>query len=385
MISAIFTGNGIVVKASEQTAWSSHYFVSIVKGALTACGYSADLVQSIICWPETASHLTSHPSISHLTFIGSQRVAYEVAQSAAKVLTPVCLELGGKDPAIVLDDAESDLARIVPVLMRGVFQAAGQNCIGLERIIAQSGIYDKLISRIEPLVKSLRVGSAMDMSPDDKPVDIGACISSANFDRLESLIKDAVRNGARLLHGGVRYAHPDHPNGHYFTPTLLVDVTPSMEIAQTELFAPIFLVMRAGTVDECVKIANGTSYALGSSVFGHNTRNLEFLVSSLHAGMVAVNDFAAYYAVQLPFGGMKGSGSGRFAGEEGLRGLCNTKAVCRDRWPWLIKTAIPGQLSLPSSTSYGRTMWEFGKGLVEVGYGESLQRRGKGIMRMLGV
>jgi len=290
------------------------------------------------------------------------------------------MELGGKDAAIVLDDIGSDLDRIMSILLRGVFQAAGQNCIGIERIIALPDSYHKLVSTLIPLIRSLRVGSALDST---EPVDVGACISAANFSFLEDLIAEAVSEGAELLAGGKRYAHPDFPCGHYFQPTLLAGVTPNMRIARQELFAPVCVIMRASSLDEAICIANGTPYALGASVFGKKKRDLETVVREIRSGMIAVNDFAAHYAVQLPFGGVGGSGYGRFAGEEGLRGLCNQKAVCRDRWPGMMKTRIPGPLGLPVRDA--RRAVEMGVGVVEVGYGETLWRRMRGIMRMIGV
>ena len=309
VISALFTGSALVLKASEQTAWSLSYFSSIARGALTTCGHSPHLIQPLVCWPSTANHLTSHPSVSHLTFIGSRPVAHAVCASAAKSLTPVCVELGGKDPAIVLDDV-SNIEKVASILMRGVFQSAGQNCIGIERIVALPKAYDALINILEPRIRSLRVGSALE-EPD---IDVGAMISNTSFPRLESLISDAVKQGAKCLVGGQRYLHSQYPQGHYFTPTLLVDVTPEMRIAQEELFAPICVLIRASSVRDAIGIANSTPYALGSSVFGNNRRDIDQCVGEIHAGMVSVNDFAVYYAVQLPFGGGKGSGYGRFAG-----------------------------------------------------------------------
>jgi acyl-CoA reductase-like NAD-dependent aldehyde dehydrogenase len=199
---------------------------------------------------------------------------------------------------------------------------------------------------------------------------------------LESLINEALKQGARLLVGGKRYSHLDFPKGHYFRPTLLVDVTPSMRIAHTELFAPICVVMKAESVDDAIDITNSTDYALGSCVFGSSRNNLDKVVRKLKAGMVVVNDFAVYYMVQLPFGGVKGSGYGRFAGAEGLRSLCNIKSVCEDRWPSLIKTTIPGPLQLPIQNE--ERGWSMSKGIVEVGYGETLRRRIRGIGRMIG-
>ena len=375
-ISSLFSGSATVVKASEQTAWSTSYFTSIARGALTACGHSSNLIQALVCWPSTADHLTSHPSISHLTFIGSRPVAYAVAASAAKSLTPVCVELGGKDPAVVLDDV-INLESVASILMRGVFQSAGQNCIGIERIIALPKSYTSLVNILEKRIRALRVGHALN---DPDKVDVGAMISDTSFDRLETLIAEAVKQGAKRVVGGRRCYHPKYPKGHYFSPTLLADVKPTMRIAQEELFAPICILMLASSIDKAIDIANCTTYALGASVFGRNKRDLDRCVREVQAGMVAVNDFAVYYAVQLPFGGVKGSGYGRFAGQEGLRALCNTKSVCRDRWP-LIKTSIPPALDYPIEK--GEKAWQLAKGVVEWGYTEGVGAKWRAVCRML--
>ncbi|OCL08674.1 ALDH-like protein, partial [Glonium stellatum] len=234
IISSLFAGNAIVIKGSESTAWSQRYFVSIARAALTACSHPPSLIQPLTCWPATAGHLTAHPGLAHLTFIGSRPVAHAVAASAAKALTPLCVELGGKDAAIVLDDVPaSDLPRIVSILLRGTFQAAGQNCIGIERVIALPAVYPKLLELLTPRVRALRQGSALDSAA---AVDVGASISGARFSDLEALIGSAVTDGARLLAGGARTSHPRWPHGHYFAPTLLADVTPGMAVATTELF-----------------------------------------------------------------------------------------------------------------------------------------------------
>ncbi|RMZ79533.1 hypothetical protein DV737_g3372, partial [Chaetothyriales sp. CBS 132003] len=341
VISAIFAGNAIVVKPSEQTAWSSLYFTRIIKAALQACGHSPDLLQTVICLPDVADHLTCHPTIKHITFIGSRPVAHKVAASAAKSLTALTVELGGKDPVIVLDDPTTvaDISNVASILLRGVFQASGQNCIGLERVIALPGVHDKLLSLVLPTIKSLTVGNVL--RDDDVAAaattttpDVGAMISSRTFAHLESLINSAVQAGAILHCGGSRYHHPKYPHGTYFAPTLVSNVTPDMEIAHTELFAPIFLLMRADTVDHAIRIANSTSsstdFALGASVFGHHQADVDKCVHAIKAGNVAVNDFGAFYACSMPFGGRDGSGYGRFGGHEGLRALCNLKSVSRD-------------------------------------------------------
>ncbi|OJJ55836.1 hypothetical protein ASPSYDRAFT_48086 [Aspergillus sydowii CBS 593.65] len=397
VISAIFAGNGIVVKPSEQTAWSSAYYLEVIRSALESCGHPRDLVQSVVCLPKVADVLTSHPGISQMTFIGSKPVAHKVCESAAKALIPVTVELGGKDPSVILDDSRtvSEVSSIASVLMRGVFQSAGQNCIGVERVIALPGVYSKLLETVSSRIKTLRLGSILlDTKPNNphgKPgaPDVGAMISPASFTRLESLIDDAVKQGARLITGGKRFAHPHHTLGHYFAPTLIADVTPSMQIAQTELFAPVFLMMRATSVSDAIEIANSTDYGLGASVFGYNTRDVNACVRGIKAGMVSVNDFGSYYAVQLPFGGIKGSGYGRFAGEEGLRGVSNIKAVCVDRFPRVMATRIPPRVDYPiqkgdSDKQNGKGAFEMCKGVVETGYQLTLAGRVKGIFRLLG-
>ncbi|KAI0837942.1 ALDH-like protein [Hypoxylon sp. FL0890] len=368
IISSIFAGNGVVVKVSEQTCWSAAYYTSIARGALVAHGHDPQLIQSVVCWPQTAGHLTSHPGISHLTFIGSRPVCHQVAASAAKSLIPVVAELGGKDAAVILDSAAPDLNRIVDILMRGTFQASGQNCIGIERIVAAPGVYDKLVSMLEPRVKALRLGL-------DK--DVGAMVSDASFTRLEGLVEDAVAKGARLLAGGKRYIHPDHPKGFYFTPTLLVDVTPDMAIANEECFGPIMTLLRApsSSASDILSLANAPDFGLGSSVYGRDSDPvLKAVVHGIRAGGVAVNDFAVFYAVQLPFGGVGGSGYGRFAGEEGLRGLCNLKSVCEDRFAWLgVRTAIPPPARYPIKDQ-GRG-WRFTRGVVGLGYAITVREK----------
>lgn len=390
VISAIFAGNGIVVKPSEQTAWASAFFLEVIRGALSSCGHPRDLVQSIVCLPNVADALTSHPDIAQLTFIGSRPVAHKVCESAAKSLTPVTVELGGKDPAVILDDPRtiSEVASVASVMMRAVFQSAGQNCIGVERVIALPGIYDKLLELVTPRIQNLRLGSVLLDSATSGAPDMGASISATSFDRLESLIADAVKQGARLVCGGKRYHHPKHPHGHYFTPTLLADVTPSMRIAQTELFAPVFVLMRADSVPHAIALANSTQYALGASVFGYNRRDVAACVAGIHAGMVSVNDFGVYYAVQLPFGGVKGSGYGRFGGAEGLRGVSNLKAVCVDRFPKLMATRIPPRLDYPiykgaGARQDGTGAWEMCKGVVETGYQLTLGGWIRGVVRLL--
>ncbi|CAK7270284.1 Meiotic Sister-Chromatid recombination aldehyde dehydrogenase [Sporothrix epigloea] len=394
MVSALFAGNAIVVKASEQTAWSTQYFTALMRGALVAHGHDPALVQTVVCWPATAGHLTAHPDIAHLTFIGSQTVARHVATSAAQALTPVCAELGGKDPFIVMDSVgQKRLPAVAATMLRGTFQSSGQNCIGIERVIATPGVYEPLLALVTDKVKALRVGFQEELdaaaeADEANKYDVGAMISDANFDRLERLIDNAVEQGARLLAGGRRYVHPQFPHGHYFTPTLLADVTPAMDIAQEECFGPILCMMRAeaSTAEAVLAVANAAPFGLGASVFGNEhgaeAGEMAKVVRGIKAGMVAVNDFATYYAVQLPFGGVGGSGYGRFAGAEGLQSLCNAKSVCADRFGWLgVRTGLPPVVQYPVRSQRGG--WSFVKGLITFGYGLSWEQKMQGLLELI--
>jgi acyl-CoA reductase-like NAD-dependent aldehyde dehydrogenase len=378
VISGLFAGNAVIVKPSELTCWSTLYYLEIVKGALKACGLSEDLVQLVVTLPTGAEFFTSHPGLSHLTFIGSREIAHKVCASAAQVLTPVTVELGGKDPVIVLDDSRtrSSIDDVIPILMRGTFQASGQNCIGIERIVAIGGIHDQMLAKLLPKVRVLKLGTGFE---EGEVADVGAMISSRNFVKLEALIQDAVKAGATLHCGGRRAKR----KGIFFEPTLLSGVTPDMSIAKAELFAPVMVLMRAETIDEAIKIANSTLYGLGASVFGHDQNSMQRCVREIKAGMVAANDFAAYYACSLPFGGVKGSGYGRFSGEEGLRAVSNVKAVCEDAW-WAtkfgIQTKIPGKLQYPVS----RDGWEVVKGVVGTGYALSWAEMVSNVVGLLG-
>ena len=365
IIAALFTGNAIVVKCSENVVWSSQWFVEMCRAALKALNIDQDLVQLCFCFPEDANYFSSHPGLNHITFIGSETIAHHVVANAAKELTPCVVELGGKDSFIILDDIK-DVNAISSIVLRGTFQSAGQNCIGIERVICLPNVYKQLKEILSERVKQLRIGSDIDQLDD---VDMGAMISNNRFDQLEELIADAVLKGAKLLHGGKPYQHPNYPQGHFFEPTLLVDVDESMKIFHEEVFGPILTMIKANNVDEAIKLANGSKFGLGNSIFGSDFTQLNKLADELKSGNVAINDFATYYVAQLPFGGVKKSGYGKFGGEEGLLGLCNAKSIVMDK-PFFrlmgVATAIPPPIDYPIPD--GKRAWNFVRNLNIAGY-----------------
>ncbi|KAF8162867.1 meiotic sister-chromatid recombination aldehyde dehydrogenase [Crassisporium funariophilum] len=381
ILASIFSGNGVVLKCSEHVIWSTNWFVGAITECLKVCGHDPDLVQVVCCYPEQADALTRSPDIKHITFIGSETVGRKIAIAATEHLTPVTLELGGKDPAVILPG--TDLNKWASLWLRGVYQNMGQNCIGIERLIVHAEQYDDLYTIFEERVQKLRVGSVMATTQAGylNTVDGGSMISNNRFRGLEKLIKDAQEDGAYVI-GGEEFKHVYHEHGYFFKPTVVGPVYNTMDIANQELFAPVALLMPYETVEEAIEIANGTRYGLGASVFGPDQDQCVKVAKQLECGMVSVNDFGVFYINQdLPFGGVKASGYGRFGGPEGLRSLTNPKAIIVDRWPSAIQTSIPKVLDYPLRSLY--YSWEFVNGLVRFLYADGWRARIRGLISLV--
>ncbi|EDQ87590.1 uncharacterized protein MONBRDRAFT_33244 [Monosiga brevicollis MX1] len=360
IISAIFAGNAIVVKASEYATWSSLAYLRIVHTILDHFGIDRNLVQIVTGFGPTGAALVES-GVDKLVFIGSPGVGKLVMKAASNNLTPVVLELGGKDAAIICEDCDFDQA--VNLALRGTFQNCGQNCIGLERLIVHEGVYDKMVATLAPKVQALVQGC-----PADGDVDCGAMtMGVASAQKIEELVQRAVAQGARCLAGGMMHQGQQGVAG-YMTPTLLVDVTPDMDIAQHEVFGPVMTVMKARDDADAVRIANSVEYGLGSSVFSRNYARAERIANQLTTGMCNINDFGVNYLCQaLPFGGVNISGFDRFAGVEGLRGCCLMRSITSDRFPG-VRTNIPPPLQYPVKAAG----FAFCESLVNLFYADSL-------------
>ncbi|TFK72146.1 ALDH-like protein [Pluteus cervinus] len=383
ILAAIFAGNGVILKCSENVIWSTTFFVGAIQECLNACGHDPSLVQVVCCYPEEAVALTSSPDIRHITFIGSETVGRKIAEAATKNLIPVTMELGGKDPAIILPG--TDLNKWCGLWMRGVFQNMGQNCIGIERLIVHQDQYDELQEMLAKKIEKLRPGSVLAPTAEGyvNTIDCGAMISKDRFQALEQMLVDATEAGANLI-GGTHYEPRQSTltNGFYFTPTLVGPVYEGMDIANEELFAPIATLMPYENIDQAIEIANGTKYGLGASVFGPDQKLCVEVAKELECGMVSVNDFGVFYVNQdLPFGGTKASGYGRFGGPEGLRSLTNPKVIIVDRWPSLIQTTIPKVLDYPIRSLY--YSWEFTSNLIRFLYADSFRTRLRGLVKLI--
>ncbi len=321
-IPALFAGNAVVLKASEAVAWSTARFQRIFDEALDRVGLSRDLVQIVNGFGDTGAALVSSGA-DKIIFTGSMLNGRKVIEESAKNLTPVILELGGKDAFVVCDDANIEQA--AHAAMAGVFIAAGQNCLAAERFIVFDSVYDAFVERVHTLTQALRQGDPR----GDERVDIGAMATPAQIAVVEALVDDAVRRGAKVLTGGSRVLTD---RGDFFAPTILVDVPRDAEILSEETFGPVMVILRAKDEHDAIQMANSTPYGLSATVMTMDQRRAERFADAIDAGGTSINDFGfTYMAMDLPFGGVRGSGYGRLNGREGIRACCNQKAVLFDR------------------------------------------------------
>lgn len=333
MISALFAGNAFVGKTSEYSSYYTSFYEKIVRAGLKQLGQPEELVSFVTGFAEAGEAIVDFTD--KVTFIGSPGVGKLVMKRASETLTPVLLELGGKDPAIILEDA--DLDQVIPIILRGTYQNCGQNCVGLERILLHESIHDKVVKMLVDKVKPLSQGPSSQSTKDLGAMTMGA----ASIKKIQKLVDDSVAAGAQVLVGGKA------TSDNFFPPTIIVNVTETTPIANDEVFGPILVVMKFKNDDDAVRIVNDCPYGLGSSVFSSNIPRAKAIGERLKTGMFNINDFGINYLCQsLPFGGVKISGFDRFAGVEGLRGNCVVRASTTDRIPG-VKTLIPAPLQYP--------------------------------------
>ncbi|KAJ6902798.1 hypothetical protein NC651_020322 [Populus alba x Populus x berolinensis] len=371
MLAAVFSGNSIVIKVSENASWSGLFYFRIIQTALAAVGAPENLVDVITGFAETGEALVS--SVDKIIFVGSPGVGKMIMRNASDTLIPVTLELGGKDPFIVCEDA--DVSHVAQIAVRAVLQSSGQNCAGAERFYVHRDIYSSFVTEVTKIVKSVSVGP-----PLAGRYDMGAICLQEHSDKLQILVDDAVEKGAEIVVRGSFGHLGEGAVDQFYPPTVLVNVDHTMKLMQEETFGPIMPIMKFSTDEEAVKLANDSRYGLGCAVFSGSQRRAREIASQIHCGVAAVNDFASNYMCQsLPFGGVKDSGFGRFAGVEGLRACCLVKSVVEDRfWPY-IKTKIPKPIQYP----VGENGFEFQQSLVELLYGLNIRDRLRALVNVL--
>jgi acyl-CoA reductase-like NAD-dependent aldehyde dehydrogenase len=333
LVPALFAGNGVVSKVSEHTSWSAEPYLALVRDALVRHGHDPELVQVVTGYGATGNYLVTS-GVEKIFFTGSPQNGRKVMEAASAAPTEVVLELGGKDPMIVCDDA--DLEHAAEQAMLGVFTACGQMCVGVERVYVHDAVYDAFVAKVTAGAQRLRQGvpphpGRTGKARTTETVDCGAMTMPRQLDILDELVADAVTQGARVLVGGGRASDA---GPQFFAPTILVDVTHEMRIAREEQFGPIMVIFRVRSDEHAIECANDTEYGLGSSVFTRDAARGDRIARQLRTGMTVINDYGIAYMVQaLPFGGEGISGVGRINGREGLRGCCHVKAVVADRWP----------------------------------------------------
>lgn len=296
-------GNTVVLKASELCP-ATHALIAEV---MQTAGFPKGVVNFITHAAEDAPAVTealiSHSAVRRVNFTGSSRVGRIVGELAGKHLKPALLELGGKAPLLVLDDADLDAA--VDAAVFGSFMNQGQICMSTERVIVDDKIADKFVERFGARAAALKVGAPTDPTPIGPVVDLGT------VERLTRLIKDAVQQGAKLVCGGTG-------EGVYFKPTIVDRVTRDMQLYHEESFGPIVAIVRVAGDDEAVRVANDSEYGLSSAVFGRDLSRALSVAQRVESGMCHINSPTVQDEPQMPFGGVKSSGLGRFGGLAGV-------------------------------------------------------------------
>lgn len=327
---ALAAGNCVVIKPSEYASVTTLEFTKFIEKA----GFPKGVVNVVTGDSRVGKALLASGRIDRVSFTGSPQIGREIAASAGRALVPATLELGGKSPNIIFEDANIEKAIIGA--LSGIFAATGQTCIAGSRLLVQRAVYNKVCETLIERAPKIRLGD-----PTDPETEMGTVANEPQFDRVMASIGSAVREGAVLRTGGKPAKGDCLGRGLFIEPTIFIDVDNSMSIAQEEVFGPVLSIIPFETEDDAVKIANQTKYGLASGVWTTNLSRALRVTRAVHAGTVWVNTYRAVGA-QAPFGGMRDSGYGRERGQIAIDEFTTTKNVMVDfsdeaRDPFAIK------------------------------------------------
>lgn len=315
---ALAAGNCVVVKPSEHASVSTLEFAALVEEA----GFPPGVFNVITGGAEAGRALVNADGVAKVSFTGSPGVGREIAAAAGRRLVPVTLELGGKSPNIIFDDA--DVSKAVVGALAGIFGATGQTCIAGSRLLVQRGVYDEVVQRVAERAANIRMGNPLDSS-----TDMGPAANEPQMQRILDAIESAKTAGARLVTGGSRANGTGLDKGFFIEPTVFSNVSNESHLAQEEIFGPVLAAIPFDTEEEAIAIANNSRYGLAAGIWSQNISRVMRVSREVQAGSVWVNTYRAV-AAQAPFGGFKESGIGRERGEAGLREFMTTKNVMID-------------------------------------------------------
>ncbi len=318
-IPALAAGNSVVLKTDEKTPIGALELAKILRQA----GLPDGAYNVVTGDGETVgAHLVAHPDVRKVSFTGSTAVGRSVMRAGSDTIKRVTLELGGKGPSIVLDDA--DLETAVDGSIYGFLLHAGQACESGTRLLVPNDLHDIFIERLIARLGTLKIGN-----PLDPGTDIGPVMSAQQRDRILGYVERGKAEGATLVHGGGVPAGPAYEKGFWVEPTVFTGVTNDMCIAREEIFGPVLSVIRYESVDEAIKIANDTEYGLSAGVWSRDIQRALEVANQLQAGSVWINDWHNI-SQYMPFGGYKQSGAGRELGPDALDEFTEAKAVTID-------------------------------------------------------
>jgi aldehyde dehydrogenase (NAD+) len=313
---ALICGNTAVLKAAEDTPATAWYFGKLAKEAGLPPGV-LNIVQGL--GEEAGAPLVAHPDIAVISFTGSTAVGRQIAETAGRRLAKVSLELGGKNPLVVCDDA--DLENAAKWVLLSAFSNAGQRCAAGSRIIVFDAVYDRFRDMLIEKTKQLKVG------PTDMD-DLGPVINETQLTNMTAAVEQARQEGARLLVGGSRMTDPEHADGFYMAPTLVENADPRAGISTREVFGPITCLYRVKDFEEALQMANDSPYGLTACIHSRNVHRVMEFTQKVQAGVAVVNAGTYGSEPHMPFGGVKQSGNGsREPGTEALDVYSNLKDI----------------------------------------------------------